>query len=98
MADGDPLETVVVTPATPAQPRDIVCGACGCKIARSGEILRTGETYKAFLKHEQTIEQKDREIASLTSEVNALKSEVSALKAAQSSGTGASHRPGSRVA
>lgn len=97
MAD-DPLDTN--PPATsPAQPRDIVCGACGCKIARSGEILRTGETYKSFLKHEQTIEGKDREIAALAAEVTALKNEVSTLKQAQGSGGsgGSSHRPGGRI-
>jgi hypothetical protein len=95
----DPLNTdPPSTPSAPAPPRDIVCGACGCKIARSGEILKTGETYKQFLKHEQTIESKDREIASLTAEVVALKQEVSTLKAQSSGGGSASgHRPGGRI-
>jgi hypothetical protein len=94
----DPLNTDPPTPP-PAQPRDIICGACGCKIARSGEILKTGDAYKGFLKHEQTIEAKDREIAALTAETTALKQEISTLKAQMSSGgsSASGHRPGGRV-
>jgi hypothetical protein len=76
----DPLNTDPPTP--PAQgPRETICGACGCRIARNGEILSTGETYKRFLQHEQTIEAKDREIARMTSEITALKEKISALEA-----------------
>jgi len=94
----DPLGTDPPRNDPPSGPRDITCGACGCKIARSGEILKTGETYKAFLKHEQTIEEKDREIARLAAEVAEEKRKNEALRAAQGSGGSASHRPGNRVA
>lgn len=95
-----PLNTnpPVPLPAPPV-PRSIVCSACGCEIARSGEIVKTGDIYKGFLKHEQTIEGKDREIAAQAAEIAALKSEITAFKAAQSSSGGSSsHRPGGRVA
>lgn len=95
--ENDPLNTdPPAVPATAVPPRDITCGACGCKIARSGEILKTGETYKQFLKHEQTIEAKDREIAALTAKVAELTAENTALKS--SGGDRASgHRPGGRI-
>jgi len=93
----DPLDTTV-PPPPPPQPREIVCSACGCKIARSGEVLSTGDTYKNFLKHEQTIEGKDREITRLTAELAEEKRKVSELSAQLGSGRGTSHRPGSRVA
>jgi hypothetical protein len=92
----DPLNTD--PPATPpAQPREIVCAACGCKIARSGEILSTGETYKKFLKHEQTIEGKDREISALNAELTRVKEEVTALNAKLGAGSSSGHRPGNRI-
>lgn len=94
----DPLATDPPRNDPPAGPRDITCGACGCKIARSGEILKTGDAYKSFLKHEQTIEEKDREIARLTAELAEEKRKLEALRAASSSGGGASHGPGKRVA
>jgi hypothetical protein len=93
----DPLNTDSNSlPPSGNPPRDIICGACGCKIARSGEILRTGETYKQFLKHEQTIEGKDREISALNAEVARLKEELNALKDSGSSHV-SGHRPGGRV-
>jgi hypothetical protein len=80
MPENDPLNTD--PPQPPVQgPRETICGACGCRIARNGEILSTGETYKRFLKHEVTIEEKDREIARMASEIASLKDELTALRA-----------------
>jgi hypothetical protein len=92
----DPLNTDPQS-TPPSGPRDTICGACGCKIARSGEILATGETYKKFLKHEQTIEAKDREIEKLNAEITRLNSEMAALKASMGEGRASGHRPGSRI-
>lgn len=94
----DPLDTNnPPTPSpTPTLPRDTTCGACGCRLARSGEILATGENYKKFLKHEQIVEGKDREIAKLQADLAEMTRERDALKG--SGGSSASgHRPGGRI-
>lgn len=77
-------------------PRKIVCSACGCELARNGEIVATGETYKKFLKHDRDMEKKDEEIARLQSELTKAKDEIAALKGSGSAGA-SGHRPGSRV-
>jgi hypothetical protein len=95
----DPLNTDPPS-AVPAGPKEIICTACGCKLARNGEVISTGENYKKFLKHETTVEEKDREISRINTELAEVKRERDALKAAaQGSGSGpSSHRPGARVA
>jgi hypothetical protein len=97
--DPDPLGTDPPAPAPAAgnpPPREIVCSACGCKLARNGEIVATGDTYKKFLKHDSVIEQKDAEIARLERELTAVKQERDALKGSGSA-SASGHRPGSRV-
>lgn len=98
--ENDPLDTnPPPPPPAPGQPSELVCRACDCRLARSGAVLDTGERYKKFLKSEQIIEEKEREISRLNTELIAVKSERDALKAAQGSGSGASsgHRPGGRI-
>jgi hypothetical protein len=92
----DPLNTDPPA-APPTGPHNTICGACGCKIARSGEILATGETYKKFLKHEQTLEKKDREIEAANTEITRLKAEVAALNTKLGEGSASGHRPGGRI-
>lgn len=97
----DPLDTgggapVVVVPRNDG-PREFVCGACGCKLARNGEILATGDTYKKFLKHDQILEEKDREISSLQAENNRLKEDLTKATERGSGGGSVRHRPGNRV-
>jgi hypothetical protein len=94
----DPLSTdpPVRPPTPPDGPRVTICQACGCELARNGEILSTGEKYKKFLKHEQTLDEKDREISKLQSELAESKRELDALKQS-SGGTRQGYRPGSRI-
>jgi hypothetical protein len=94
----DPLATDPPTPGTPAREvqRDIICSACGCKLARNGEIVATGDNYKKFLKHESALEKKDEEINRLQAELTAVKQERDALKGSGSA-SASGHRPGSRV-
>jgi hypothetical protein len=99
--DGDPLSSDPPRndpPRNDPPPREIVCSACGCKLARNGEIVATGDTYKKFLKHDRIIEEKDTEIARLQAELTAVKQERDALKANSGSASVSGHRPGSRVA
>jgi hypothetical protein len=84
-------------PPSPPVQRDIVCSACGCKLARNGEIVATGENYKKFLKHDREMELKNEEIARLQSELTAVKQERDALRGSGSA-SASGHRPGSRVA
>ena len=95
----DPLNTGGTPPAVVRnEPREFVCGACGCRLARNGEILSTGDAYKKFLKHDQVLEEKDREITSLQAEVNHLKDELrKATETGSPGGATSRHRPGSRV-
>jgi|SRR5208283_3925432 len=95
----DPLDTAVppIVPPSGREPREIVCQGCGCKLARNGDVLAVGEQHKKNLKHEDTLEKKDAEIARLQGELGEVKRQLDELKG---SGSGASktHRPGSRVA
>ena len=84
--EGDPLSTDPPPPVTGRRdegPREIVCAGCGCRIARNGDILSTGDTYKKHLKHEQVLEAKDREIEKLSRELNDAKEEITRLKGSE---------------
>lgn len=92
----DPLETdttIVVPPVRNEGPREIVCGGCGCRIAKNGDILSTGDTYKKFLKHDTVLEAKDREIEKLSRELADAREEISRLKLPSTTG----HRVGQRI-
>ena len=95
----DPTNTDDPPPAPPQVPPvqsgNVTCGGCGCKLARNGEIISTGERYKSFLKHDQTVEKKDAEIATLTADNTKLKQRITELEGSRPAA--ASHVVGSKV-
>lgn len=87
-------------PPTPAPvPNKLTCEFCGCELSKNGDVLRRGEAATKFLKHDDVIAEKDREIARLNSELADVKRERDALAASQASSGGSSsgHRPGARI-
>jgi hypothetical protein len=95
----DPLNTDPPTPPVPPrEEKKCICEFCGCQLTPRGEVLRMGEAAKGFRKHEEIVEERDREISRLTALETALRQEIADLKkSAASSGGSASFRPGAFV-
>ena len=93
----DPLDTDTPPVVPPVrESREIVCGGCGCRLARNGDVLAVGEHHKKYLKHEDAIEKKDAEIARLQGELGETKRKLDELTGS-GGGRASGHRPGGRV-
>jgi len=76
----DPPELSPDPPPIPPVPlrtgKGCVCEFCGCRLTADGEIIKMGETAKAFRKHEEEIEALKKTADEQTKEIAALKAKL----------------------
>lgn len=65
-----------VPPVPPRTGRGCTCEFCGCRLTPDGEIIKMGDTAKAFRKHEDEIEALKKTADEQTKEIAALKAKV----------------------
>jgi hypothetical protein len=79
---GDPPELSAdppVPPIIPATGRGCTCEFCGCRLTAGGEVLKLGESAKAFRKQDDLIEELKKSIDDLTKERDVLKAAAAAI-------------------
>lgn len=72
----------------------VVCGFCGCTLARSGDVLKTSAEAKAYQKQDTVIEKAAEQIAALDVELAAVKEQLRLAKDAAPVPVGAGKRSG----